>query len=198
MKIIHFASLIEGYLDELLVKEILKGIAGGLDQGFTFNRHSKFAPFKGGSKNKSKVVVGVKNLSFSIALEIKNSNHPILFVAGVDSDKDDFQELINQLEKEVHEIAKKSTIIFVAVRDVETWAEYLLKPESKRSELDKRSSKDQIYDDGKSNGQNAKKVINQLRDNNTFTANSLTHLATQSPSFAHFHQQIIAYLQNIS
>ena len=199
MKIIHYASLIEGFLDEYLVKEILKGVASGLYPELEFNRHRKLVQFKGGSKNKSKVLAGVKNLSQTIALENRNSENPVLFIAGIDSDKDDFQDLIEKLENEIHGLAKKSTLIFVAVRDVETWVEYLLKPESAPGSLDKGSSKLQVYPpDGKSNEVNARKVITELRNKDRFQIRSLEHLCTQSPSFSHFHQQIITYIQNIA
>jgi hypothetical protein len=198
LKIIHYASLIEGYLDEYLVKEILKGIATGLNSDVVLNRHSKLVQFKGGSKNKSKVLAGITNLSQTIALENRSFENPILFIAGIDSDKDDFQSLITEMETKIHQIAKESTIIFVAVRDVETWVEYLLKPDSMAGSLDKGNSKSHVYPDGKSNEANAKNVIRELRTRNSFHFDSLQHLCTQSPSFSHFHQQIITYLQNIS
>lgn len=198
MKIIHYASLIEGYLDEYLVKEILNGIASGLNSDVVMNRHSKLVQFKGGSKNKSKVLAGIRNLSENIALENRSSANPILFIAGIDSDKDDFQSLITEMETKIHQIAKESTIIFVAVRDVETWVEYLQKPKSASVSLDHVNSKNQVYPDGKSNEENAKNVIRELRTRNSFHFDSLNHLCTQSPSFTHFHQQIITYLQNIS
>ena len=198
MKIIHFAPLVEGFLDEYFIKQVLKGVAFSFDSDFTFNRYEKLLKFKGGSKNKAKVLSNLGNLSQQIALESRRSEIPILFIAGIDSDKEDFNILVSQLESQIDNLAKEITLIFVAVQDVETWAEYLLKPDSKPGELDNGSSKMRIYPDGKSNEENAKTIIKEIREKNGFQMNSLLNLASQSPSYQHFHQQILSYLQKIS
>jgi len=168
LKIIHFAPLLEGFLDEYFVKEVLNGVALSVDSDFTFNRYVKLLKFKGGSKNKAKVLSNVGNLSQQIALESRRSLSPIVFIAGIDSDKEDFNLLVSQLENQIDHLAKPITLIFVAVRDVETWAEYLLKPDSKPGELDKGSSKLRIYPDGKSKEENAKAVIKEIREKGGF------------------------------
>jgi len=198
LKIIHFAPLVEGFLDEYFIKQVLKGVAFSFDSDFTFNRYEKLLKFKGGSKNKAKVLSNLGNLSQQIALESRRSEIPILFIAGIDSDKEDFNILVSQLESQIDNLAKEITLIFVAVQDVETWAEYLLKPDSKPGELDNGSSKMRIYPDGKSNEENAKTIIKEIREKNGFQMNSLLNLASQSPSYQHFHQQILSYLQKIS
>jgi len=198
LKIIHFAPLVEGFLDEYFIKEVLKGVAFSFDSDFTFNRYEKLLNLKGGSKNKAKVLSNLGNLSQQIALESRRSEIPILFIAGIDSDKEDFNILVSKLESQIDNLAKEITLIFVAVQDVETWAEYLLKPDSKPVELDKGSSKMRIYPDGKSNEENAKTIIKEIREKNGFQMNSLLTLASQSPSYQHFHQQILSYLQKIS
>jgi len=198
LKIIHFASFIEGYLDEFFVKEVLKGFAKSSNPEIIFNRHKKLVPFKGGSKNRPKVIAGLSQLSLEMAIENKTAKDPHLFISGIDSDGDDYEQLLAMLIKEIHAIAEKITIIFVSVRDIETWAEYLLKPKEIAGRLDRGSSKDRIYQNGKSTRENAEKVIAELRSKSCFSKESLFHLTTQSPSFAHFHQQITTFLQNIS
>jgi hypothetical protein len=198
LKIVHFAPLIEGYLDERLVKEVVLGISNSLLPEVIINRHGKIIPFKGGSKNKDKVLKNIKHLSQSIALLDISSEDNYLFIAGIDSYKDDHKTLLDRMEKEVNPFVKNVTILFVAVSDVETWAEYLLKPEFLKGSFEKGSSKDRIYPDGKSNENNARMVIQKLKELDAFSSKSLNHLSTQSPSFQHFHQQITAFIQQIS
>ena len=137
-------------------------------------------------------------LQIFLNLSLRESEKKHLLIAGVDSDKDEHSSKIEFLLNRIIPQARNSTLIFVAIRDMETWAEYLLKPEAKQASLDRSSSKVKVYPNGKSSEANSKELVSKLRNQGCFEIDSLDLLCTQSPSYQHFHDQILAYLQKIS
>ena len=195
---VSYIPLVEGGLDEFFLNPLLQSF-GRNTGGITFDRNGNFYPYKKGGKNKQKVekyLEDASRLIFDLSLRESEKKH--LLIAGVDSDKDEHSSKIEFLLNRIIPQARNSTLIFVAIRDMETWAEYLLKPEAKQASLDRSSSKVKVYPNGKSSEANSKELVSKLRNQGCFEIDSLDLLCTQSPSYQHFHDQILAYLQKIS
>lgn len=204
---------LEGWIEEFFLPEYLKLLESKSNINFTRDNiaNPSYGKTVGKDKNLSRLLrvaeAAQQNalnhkkrilLIFGVDCEWENAGKPIVTKAEIDSE-------IDRITRIFHEstpgLAKDQKVLFIPIRSFDTRIWYLRNPKAQPGRFEGLPSKDlkkEIYPFGKSSREHSINVVEKLISDQLLQPERLNLLTTQSPSFAHFHQQIITYLQNIS
>lgn len=92
-------------------------------------------------------------------------------------------------------------VLFIPIRCFDSWVGYLeneFEPIGHLETISNEAIKNKVYGSKKSSQIKSDTVVKRLEKNGLLNSNQFNRLSTQSPSFKHFHDQILTYLQKIS
>jgi hypothetical protein len=128
-----------------------------------------------------------------------------LFIAGIDLDKPDFTDDLEHHSKRIRELKdkmgkvykqyEKDIILYVPIQAIDCWIHYVQNNATANSleSTEKDEIKKRVYGDKNPDRQRIEKIAREAGVKADFAK-----LAKQSRSFAHFHNQIIAFLDQYS
>lgn len=128
-----------------------------------------------------------------------------LFIAGIDLDEPDFTDDLELHSKRIRELKEKMgkvykqyedrTILYVPIQAIDCWVHYVQHNATANSleSTGKDETKKKVYGDKNPNRQRIEKVVREAA-----TKADFAKLAKQSRSFAHFHKQVMAFLDKYS
>jgi len=135
-------------------------------------------------------------LLFGVDLEWEEAGKRIESEKEIADEKDRILDLFKLGTQKIDDDKK---LLFVPIRYFDTWISYLEDQSVEKGVLEILSNveiKNKVYGSKKSSQVKSENVVKRLLTKGLFNEDHFDRLTTQSPSFAHFHQQIIAYLQN--
>jgi hypothetical protein len=215
-KVLNYALLSESWVEEFFIPEYLKvflirkGI--GLQRSPIGNTNLNKKETKGKAYNLKRLPF----LSQDFLKETQKNSYPIsLFIFGVDFEWEEAGIPIisdQQVESEKSRISKmfeigtqgmpnNQKVLYIPIRCFETWIWYLKNPNESIGNFEKIKNKDLktlVYGIKRSSIDKSKDLVKGLLESDSITEGKINHLSTQPPSFHHFHQQITAFIQQIS
>ncbi|HRH34507.1 MAG TPA: hypothetical protein PKY12_05585 [Catalimonadaceae bacterium] len=204
---------LEGWIEEFFLPAYLQSIEAGYEINFTRDKLAN--PSYGKSVGKYKNLTRLLRVAETCLQNASIHKKRILLIFGVDCEWEqagnqiitevDIKSEIYRIERVFSDstigLGEDQKVLFVPIRSFDTWIWYLKNPKSGQNSFENMPSKDlkkEIYPDGRSSRDHSQQLVEKLKSDNFLSSDRLNHLCTQSPSFAHFHHQIIQYLEKNS
>lgn len=208
--------LLEGWIEEFFLPPYFKALSNS--HPFDFERDNLTNPVHKESMGKTKNLKRLPFVSQSFlanAIQHKADGAEALLVFGVDLEweeagkpiqnegdiKIEMQRIEDAFNLGTLGIDISTKILFIPIRCFETWIWYLRNPAEERGSFERisnRNLKTSIYGSVRSSIGHSRDEVKRLETEGFITKPNFDRLSTQSPSFKHFNDQILAYLQKIS